>query len=143
SSDLADLVLITGADAAAGGAYSIFRALLAQPFFFQVVGEDHMSVITDDEVVADVDAGFPQVLDFFKKSRRVDDHAVGDHRSNIRPKHAGGEKREFERLAVADDGVAGVGPAVVANDDIVLVGEEIDDLAFGLVAPLQADDTRA
>src|SRR5207244_4161885 len=42
-----------------------------------------------------------------------------------------------------NDGMASVGPAVVANHDIVLVSEEIDDLAFGLVAPLQADDTRA
>ena len=39
--------------------------------------------------------------------------------------------------------MARVGAAVVANDDIMVIGEEIDDLAFGLVAPLEADDTGA
>ena len=39
--------------------------------------------------------------------------------------------------------MAGVGAAVVADDEIVLVGEQIDDLALGLIAPLQADDTGA
>jgi hypothetical protein len=37
--------------------------------------------------------------------------------------------------------MTGVGAAVVADDEVVLFGEEIDDLALGLVAPLQADDT--
>ena len=36
-----------------------------------------------------------------------------------------------------------VGASVEAYDDVMLVGEEIDDFAFGLVAPLQADDTGA
>ena len=37
--------------------------------------------------------------------------------------------------------MAGIGPAVVTDDEVVLFREEIDDFAFGLVAPLQADDT--
>src|SRR5205085_10727153 len=45
--------------------------------------------------------------------------------------------------ALADDGVAGVGAAVVADDEVVAVGEEVNDLALGLVAPLEADDTGA
>ncbi len=53
-----------------------------------------------------------------------------------------GQQRELERLAVGDDGVPGVGPAVVADDEVELVAEQIDDLALGLVAPLQADDAR-
>src|SRR2546429_427961 len=36
-----------------------------------------------------------------------------------------------------------IGAAVVANDEIMLFREQIDDFAFGLVAPLQADDTGA
>src|SRR5262249_2817945 len=42
-----------------------------------------------------------------------------------------------------DDGVAGVGPAVVADHELVPVPEQIDELPLGLVAPLQADDTGA
>ena len=61
----------------------------------------------------------------------------------MRPQHAGGKEREFVGFAVADDGVTGIGAAVVADDQVVLFGEEIDDFAFSLVAPLQADDTGA
>ena len=61
----------------------------------------------------------------------------------MRREDAGGQQRELVGLAAGDDGVAGVGAAVVADDEVVLVGEEIDDLALGLVAPLQADDTGA
>ena len=39
--------------------------------------------------------------------------------------------------------MARVGTAVEADDEVVLISEEIDDFAFGLVAPLQADDTGA
>ena len=60
----------------------------------------------------------------------------------MRPQDAGRQQRELEGLAVRDDGMAGVGAAVVADDEIVLLGEQIDDLALGLVAPLQADDTQ-
>ena len=54
----------------------------------------------------------------------------------------GGQERELERAVAPDDGVAGVGPAVVPHDVVEVVAEEVGDLAFGFVAPLQADDTR-
>ena len=38
------------------------------------------------------------------------------------------------------DGVAGVGAALVAGDDVDVGREQVDDLAFALVAPLGADD---
>jgi hypothetical protein len=39
--------------------------------------------------------------------------------------------------------VAGVGTAGVADDDVVILGEDVDELALGLVAPLQTDDAGA
>ena len=35
----------------------------------------------------------------------------------------------------------GVRPALIADDDIVLIRQQVDDLALGLVAPLQSDHT--
>ena len=67
---------------------------------------------------------------------------AGDDALHLGPENAAGDQRELEGLAVHDDGVAGVGPALVADDDIVLLGEQIDDLPLGFVAPLQSDDTR-
>ena len=38
-----------------------------------------------------------------------------------------------------NDGMAGVISALAANNDVRGAGEDIDDLAFALVAPLRAD----
>jgi hypothetical protein len=54
----------------------------------------------------------------------------------------GGDQVQGVALAVDDDGVAGVGPAVVADDDVVAVGQQVDDLALALVTPLESDDRR-
>ena len=61
-----------------------------------------------------------QAGDLFEEARRVDDDAVADDRADVRPQDAGGQQRELEGLAAADDGVAGVGAAVVADDEVVL-----------------------
>ena len=47
---------------------------------------------------------------------------------------------EDELLAVADDRVAGVVAALEAHDHVRLLGEQVDDLALALIAPLGADD---
>jgi hypothetical protein len=39
--------------------------------------------------------------------------------------------------------VAGVGPALVANDDLMVFREDVDEFALGLVTPLQTDDAGA
>ena len=39
--------------------------------------------------------------------------------------------------------MAGVGSALVADDDIVLLGQQIDDFSLGFVSPLQPDDASA
>ena len=43
-------------------------------------------------------------------------------------------------LAVDHQRVAGVVAALKADDDIGVVGKQIDDLALTLVTPLRADD---
>ena len=76
------------------------------------------------------------------KAGRIDDHAGRNDALHVGPKNAAGDQRELERLPVHDDGVPGVGPALVANDDIVPLGEKIDDLPLGFITPLQPNDTR-
>jgi hypothetical protein len=39
--------------------------------------------------------------------------------------------------------VAGVGAALIADDDLVVFGEDVDELAFGFVTPLQTDNACA
>ena len=52
---------------------------------------------------------------------------------------AAGNQRQLVGLAAGDDRVAGVAAPLVADDDVVLVGQQVDELALGLVAPLQTD----
>src|SRR5262249_61083259 len=63
-------VLIARANSPAGGADGIAVARFAQALFFQVIGENDVSMIAEREVGADGDAGFPQLINFFEKSRR-------------------------------------------------------------------------
>jgi hypothetical protein len=46
-------------------------------------------------------------------------------------------------FALDDDAVPGVRAAVVADDSVVLAGEEVDDLALAFIAPLEADNRGA
>ena len=80
-----------------------------------------------------------QAVDLAQQAGGIQHHAGGDDALHLGPEDAAGHQRELEGLAVADDGMAGVGPALVADDDIVLFGQQVDDLAFGLVAPLKSD----
>src|SRR5690606_37668112 len=56
-----------------------------------------------------------------------------------RPEDARGDEVEDVLPPLADDGVPGVVAALGSYDDVGLLGEEIDDLAFAFVAPLGAD----
>ena len=54
-----------------------------------------------------------------------------------------GSSWKLERLVADDDRVAGVVAALVAGDDVEPLGQQVDDLALALVAPLGADDDGA
>ena len=88
----------------------------------------------------DVDRRAPQPVDLVGQHARVDDDAVADHAELAGVEDARRDQVELERLAVADDRVAGVVAALEAHDDVGPLGEQVDDLALALVAPLGADD---
>ena len=50
-----------------------------------------------------------------------------------------GSRWKMNVWSPCDDGVAGVVAALVAGDDVEPLGEQVDDLALPLVAPLGAD----
>src|SRR5205823_9808 len=66
------------------------------------------------------------------------DHAAGADHALLALEDPGGNVLQLERLAVGDDRVARVRPAVVAADEIGMLGKQVDDLALALVAPLRA-----
>src|SRR5262249_13366191 len=70
---------------------------------------------------------------------RIDDAAGADH-TLLAAQDPGRDMPDLVRLAVGHDRVACIRPAVVAADEIGMLGEQVDDLALALVSPLRADD---
>src|SRR5438067_1419423 len=102
-----------------------------------------MGVVADDQVFADRNSGGTQPVHFFEQARRINDNTVADNRVQPGLNNAGGQQGEFISSAGTDYSMTRIGAAVVPNDEIMLFREQIDDFTFGLVAPLQADDTGA
>ncbi len=50
---------------------------------------------------------------------------------------------QFISLIADNHGMAGVGTTLVAHHDVEMFGEQINELAFRLVTPLQTNDTSA
>jgi len=145
----ADLVGVRRSDAAAGGADRGARLaepaprreeLLVRRVLLLVVGQDQMRPVRDDEVAADLDPAAAEVRDLLEELLRIDHHPVADHAGLVGVEDARGDEMERVALAAHGDGVPGVRPAVVAHDHVVTGGEQVDDLALALVAPLEPHD---
>ena len=72
----------------------------------------------------------------------VDHDPVSDDRRDVFVEDPARHELESERLAVHDDGVTGVVAALVADDQVHLLGDEVGELPLSLVAPLRADHDR-
>src|SRR5579862_4301331 len=115
----ANLVLVTGSNAAAGGADGLAGIQLAQPFLFNVVRKNNVRVIAEIEVVANRDAGGAQGRGFLEETDRIHDDTIADDRAHVGTEDSGGEKGELVGFAVPNNGVAGVGAAVIANHNVM------------------------
>jgi hypothetical protein len=80
-----------------------------------------------------------EVVELLDEDLRVD-HATRAEDALLAPEDPGGHVPELVRLAVGDDRVTGVRPALVAAHDIGVLRQQVDDLALALVSPLSADD---
>ena len=103
-----------------------------------VPGHDHVRVRRQVEAV-DVHAPVGEVVKLVYQDGRVDDAAGADH-AFLAAEDPRGDVLHLVGLAVGDDLVSCVRPAVVTADEIAVLGEQVDDLPLALVAPLRADD---
>src|SRR5690606_30540353 len=81
-----------------------------------------------------------QLIDLGEQHGGVDDDAVADHGRDVVVEDAAGYELQGEALAVDHQGVPGVVAALVAHDQVHLLGEEVGELALPLVAPLGSDN---
>ena len=103
-----------------------------------MVGHDQMRIGRDLEA-GGVDAAAPEPVELADQDARIDHDAVSDRARLARIEDPGRDQMELELVALADDRVAGVVAALEAHDDVGLLGNQVDDLALALIAPLGAD----
>ena len=134
------LVAVGRADAALGRAD--LRVAFPQLALFierAVIGQNEVGAITDQQILPDLDLELAQPFDLGDERDRIDHDAVADHADFAAPQNSRRDQVENVFRAAMDDGVAGVIPALAADDDVRLGGEDIDDLSFAFIAPLRAD----
>ena len=106
-----------------------------------VVRHDQVRVAADLQPAA-VDSTPFEHVDLGDQHAGVDDHTVADERGDVPVEHAARHELQRERLAVHHDGVARVVAALVADDQLHLLGNEVGELALALVTPLRPHHDR-
>ena len=106
-----------------------------------VVRHDHVRVERDDELAVVLEGALGlQALDLHDQHGGIRDDAVPDDAELAGVEDAGRDEVEDGLLAPHHQRVAGVVPALEADHHVGVLGEEVDDLALALVAPLRTDD---
>ena len=141
----AHLVAIAGADAAAGRADRLAprQAAVELLVFGNVPRKHEVGPVADPQLAFDANAALLEHVDFPDHAGGIEGHAAGDDAGDVVAENAAGNEGELPGLAVGDDGVAGVGAALITDDDLVVFREDVDELAFGFVTPLQTDNACA
>ncbi len=138
--DPGGLVGVGRADAAAGRADpGVAEVALGDLIQRDVVRHDQVRIGRDQQPVPP-DAALDQAVDLLEQDLRVDHDPVADHRGRVL--RQGPRREQVQRVAfVADDhGVPGVVAALIADDVVNPVAEQVGGLALAFIAPLRADD---
>ena len=107
-----------------------------------VIGQDDVGAIADQQPPLVIEAQFLEHLHLFRQRGGIDHHTVADDAFFIGAENAGGNQVQDVLVAVEDDGMPGVVPALVTRHHVGLFGEQIDDLALPFISPLHSDDDK-
>ena len=133
------LVGVAGADPALRRAdRKLAEPPLARLVDREVPRHDQVGVARYVDLVGRVAAAL-ELVELGDQHLRVDDAAVADQ-ARLAADDPARQRADLVRLVADDDRVAGVRAALVAADDVGVLGEQVDDLALPLVAPLRAHD---
>ncbi len=136
------LVGINRGDAASGRAeFLVGKALLLHDVLKLVIGQADSRAGADLEVSGrDAHTRLAESGALIVKVLKVDDHAVADDIDGRFAQYAGGQEVENELALLIDDGVPGVIAALIAADDVIIRGKQIDHAPLTLVAPVDSHD---
>ena len=117
----------------AGVVLSLVQALVVR--HDQVRGGAHAQA-------AGVDLAGAELVQLGQEHAGMDCHARPNDAHCARIEDAGRDQVDGEAALLVDDRVASVGATVAADNQVRVSGEQVDDLAFALVTPMAADDSR-
>ena len=102
-----------------------------------------MRAVGHEHPAGGVDAPLGQLVELAEECLGLQHHAVADDAGHLAVQDPGGDLAEDEVRVADHDRVAGVGAALVANDQVGPLGQDVDQLALALVTPLRPDDHHA
>ncbi len=106
-----------------------------------VPGHHQVGPLADPQIVLAANAPLGQRVDLVEHRRRVDDDARRDQVLHLRMQNAAGDVVQLVGLVAGDHGMPRIGAALIADDEVKLWCQQVDEFPFGLIAPLQTDHT--
>ena len=131
---------IEGGNALLGGAVLLVRQTgLLQAVQIPVPGQQQGGAVADLQILGgDGHALRHHVLHLDPQVLAVQSHAVAQDVHHAIPENAGGQQVQGELALVVDDSVAGVAAALIADDHVIVAGQQVHHAALALVAPVDA-----
>ncbi len=135
------LVSIAGTNPSLGGSNhaAFFLVIFTEAVEKLVVRQNQMSLFRNKKTPLHINAFFLQDIHFFKKRLRINDNTVANHTDLVFVENARRNQMQDMRLIVKLHGMSGIVTALVADDNIALARQNIDNLSFSFIAPLGAD----
>ena len=70
---------------------------------------------------------------------RIDYHAGRDQVHDAIVENAAGDMMQFVDIITNDHRVPRIGPSLITDHEVLPLGQQIDELTLGLIAPLQSN----
>ena len=80
------------------------------------------------------------ILHFLPQVFRVNGDTVPEDIHDTLPENAGGQQVQGKFAVLIDNGMAGIAAALIADNDVIVFGQQIDHASLALVTPVDADD---
>ena len=105
-----------------------------------MIREHQVSPVGDEDPPRGGDAPLGELVQLAEEGLRLEHHTVADDADDTGVQNAGGDLSQHELGVADDDRMPGVGPALIAHDQVGPLGEHVHQLALAFVAPLGPDD---
>jgi hypothetical protein len=129
------------ANATSGGAEFFlaeqgFSSLIKRP----VIWQGDVGFIANKEPTAEINVPLLEMLDFVNNRSGINDHSGPDDTAGAGMEYPRRDLMEDVLFLIDYDRVSGVCSALTANYHVYFRGQEVNDLAFALIAPLHTND---